>query len=99
MNIRAVDSLIDILGDFEASTAHEDDRKNSSAKLINILVGRAIYELETSGDEADVHFAYSVWRVAQRLVIAENLNLTEPPPSGTLQKCNTTTASGLWEAL
>ena len=47
--------------------------KNEIAKDLNTLLGRAIYEMETSGDETDIDLAGAVLRVVKRLKEAEEL--------------------------
>ena len=44
---------------------------------LNRITGRAIYELETGGDDADCLFASAAIRIARRVIESEELRLIE----------------------
>jgi len=73
MTKSSITALHEIMQGIEFSTEHEEEWKNIVATHLNTLVGRAVYELETSELEVDREFAYAVWRTCERVAEFEKL--------------------------
>lgn len=73
-------SLLDRLYDLgEFSEAHREEWRNEVARDLNHLVGRAIYWIETDGDEIDSEFGAAVLRTVNRVVEFEEIDQAKDP--------------------
>jgi hypothetical protein len=54
--------------------AHSEPWRNQVADDLNQILGRVIFELETSADEADIEFAFAALRIVERVAGFEQIS-------------------------
>lgn len=64
---------------YEFSQWHAEPWKNEVAADLNQLMGRAVWWMETCGDESDILFGNAVIRTVQRVSEFEELERTQNP--------------------
>jgi len=67
------DEVYDRLMEIEFCQTHPEEWRNQVAKDLNVLVGRATYEIETSNDVSDKDLAAAVLRIVERVAEFENI--------------------------
>ena len=75
MSVEAILAKLYLFGEF--STEHAEPWRNQVADDLNQLVGRAIWTIETDGDETDLEFGAAVVRIVERVAQSEEI---EPKP-------------------
>lgn len=63
----------------EFSEEHHEEWRNEVARDLNQLIGRAMYEVETSDDECDKSLAAAVLRIVERVADFESIEAKGKP--------------------
>jgi len=64
---------------YEFSEKHAEEWRNEVARDLNQLMGRAVWWLETCGDESDIKFGNAVVRTVQRVAEFEEIEKGDRP--------------------